>query len=380
MNIKIGAKIKALRKRDDITQEQLAESLGVSNQAISRWESESGYPDIEYITPLANLFNVTIDYLFDHDTAEKRRRIEDYLTQFSKRKYEEPYPGNEQIELMRRALAEFPAEESLLINLAEALYWKWISNGLYWTSNERNGPDVEKNKSFGCWEESVKIMEGLLATSTDDIIRGQCRYNLATIYGAIGEKEKLLAVAEQCGTLYNSKEHILARASLGEDGIKSKQELVGLLPHILQNILITRPDLPENANTDTEIEKYDFLIRFWKFIYRGDYGVYNEQVAALYNCYARILYETKPEEAVEAFEQSFVFAKMQDELAGVEAEKTYTSPYLNRIKYKLENFPSRRRVCDLLKWLKNDKYQSLRENERFAAMVKEAEAWVAERG
>ena len=42
MNIKIEAKIKELRKRDDVTQERLAEVLGVTNQAISRWESETG--------------------------------------------------------------------------------------------------------------------------------------------------------------------------------------------------------------------------------------------------------------------------------------------------------------------------------------------------
>ena len=52
MNIKIGARIKELRKTQNATQEQLAEALGVTNQAISRWENESGYPDIEYIVPI----------------------------------------------------------------------------------------------------------------------------------------------------------------------------------------------------------------------------------------------------------------------------------------------------------------------------------------
>jgi len=66
MNVKIGIKIKELRKRDNITQELLAEVLGVTNQAISKWESESGYPDIECISSIADFFNVTIDYLFDH--------------------------------------------------------------------------------------------------------------------------------------------------------------------------------------------------------------------------------------------------------------------------------------------------------------------------
>ena len=78
MNIKIGTKIKELRKRDNITQERLAEAIGVTNQAISKWEGENGYPDIEYITPIADFFNVIIDYLFDHDTDERRRKMEEY--------------------------------------------------------------------------------------------------------------------------------------------------------------------------------------------------------------------------------------------------------------------------------------------------------------
>ena len=54
MNIKIGTRIKTLRKRDGVTQEKLADALGVTPQAVSKWESETGYPDLEYLTPIAN--------------------------------------------------------------------------------------------------------------------------------------------------------------------------------------------------------------------------------------------------------------------------------------------------------------------------------------
>ena len=66
MKIKIGARIKELRKQQNATQEQLAEALGITNQAISKWESESGYPDIEYIIPIANFFKVSANYLLDN--------------------------------------------------------------------------------------------------------------------------------------------------------------------------------------------------------------------------------------------------------------------------------------------------------------------------
>ena len=47
MNIKIGAKIKSLRREQKVTQEALAAGIGVTPQAISRWESENGYPSIK---------------------------------------------------------------------------------------------------------------------------------------------------------------------------------------------------------------------------------------------------------------------------------------------------------------------------------------------
>ena len=66
MDIKIGLRIKELRKRKNMTQEQLAEALGITGQAISKWESGNGYPDITYIMPIAKYFNVATDYLLEN--------------------------------------------------------------------------------------------------------------------------------------------------------------------------------------------------------------------------------------------------------------------------------------------------------------------------
>ena len=63
MTICIGAKIKELRKRDNMTQEQLAEKLNVSRQAVSKWESNTAYPDISNLILLRDIFDVTLDYL-----------------------------------------------------------------------------------------------------------------------------------------------------------------------------------------------------------------------------------------------------------------------------------------------------------------------------
>jgi transcriptional regulator with XRE-family HTH domain len=385
MNVKIGEKIKALRKRDNITQEYLAEVLGVTSQAVSKWESGNSYPDIEYIAPIANLFNVTTDYLFDHDMEEKRRKVQEYLAQYSKRQFDKPRPDDEQIALMRRALAEFPAEETLLIKLAEALCWKW-SSGLWnktrlWnkTLGDYEIPDVVMNKSLDYWEESMKIMEELLASSTNDVIRGQCRYWLAQIYGNIGEKEKLLALAEKCGSIYGSKEDILSSSFWGEDGIRYKQEYLSAMLVPLQNTL--RP-LAKRAGADTANEAFIILFKLHELIFRDDCGIHSHWLTFLYQCHARSLIDdNKPDETIKALEQAFAHAKKFAEFAGRKKKKTNTSPFTDLMKQPIVNYYNPdSEVRGLLETLKQDKFQSLGENADFAALVLEVEAWVAERG
>ena len=62
--MKIGKIIKKLRKERDISQEKLADYLGISYQAISKWENGTSLPDITLIVPLANFFCVSADELF----------------------------------------------------------------------------------------------------------------------------------------------------------------------------------------------------------------------------------------------------------------------------------------------------------------------------
>ena len=64
MNIDIGSRIKSLRVSHSMTQEQLAQQLGVTAQAVSKWESNTNIPDIQMLPDLAIKFGVSIDDLF----------------------------------------------------------------------------------------------------------------------------------------------------------------------------------------------------------------------------------------------------------------------------------------------------------------------------
>jgi len=66
----LGEKIKEARKNMGLSQEQLAEKLCVSRQAITKWESDRGIPDITNLKALARLLDVSIDYLLDDGISE----------------------------------------------------------------------------------------------------------------------------------------------------------------------------------------------------------------------------------------------------------------------------------------------------------------------
>lgn len=75
MEIKLGRKIKSLRKQKNISQEVLAQYLGVSFQAVSKWESETAMPDITLVPAIASFFGVSTDELFDYNHFEIPRFI-----------------------------------------------------------------------------------------------------------------------------------------------------------------------------------------------------------------------------------------------------------------------------------------------------------------
>lgn len=65
----LSDRIKELRTRNGLSQAELAEKLHVSRQAVTKWESGRGYPDIDNLKAMATLFNVSVDYLLDDDAA-----------------------------------------------------------------------------------------------------------------------------------------------------------------------------------------------------------------------------------------------------------------------------------------------------------------------
>ena len=63
----LGQKLKEIRKKFGLSQEQLAEIINVSRQAITKWETDAGLPDTENLKELSRIFEISIDYLLDNN-------------------------------------------------------------------------------------------------------------------------------------------------------------------------------------------------------------------------------------------------------------------------------------------------------------------------
>ena len=74
MENKLAENIRTFRKQRALTQEQLAEKIGVSRQSVSKWETDSAIPDIEKLKLLAEIFEVSITELLGMECEEDTKR------------------------------------------------------------------------------------------------------------------------------------------------------------------------------------------------------------------------------------------------------------------------------------------------------------------
>ena len=114
----IGNKIKQLRYKAGLTQEQLATRLGISAQSVSKWENAVTMPDIALLPMLAGELGVTIDELFDLTTSQRLRRIEKRLD------LEEEFPSDvfkEYEDFLKNQLEE-NEDKSKILSLLAHLY------------------------------------------------------------------------------------------------------------------------------------------------------------------------------------------------------------------------------------------------------------------
>lgn len=215
----IGEIIKELRKQRKITQEELAELVGVTPQAISKWERDVGYPDITQIVPLSKVFGVSTDEILGVNSGDDEKQVEEYI--FLSYKSVVINGGHERaIEILREAQSKFPRSYLLKVKLADTLI----------SSNS-------KNKDKAVYDEVINILNYVLEHCTDSKTRNEALDLLALTYDYIGEKEKMMQVVEQMVPFIYSREQFMLYkwSDCGQEGLEKKQGyLLNLFSEMIQ--------------------------------------------------------------------------------------------------------------------------------------------------
>lgn len=179
----IGATIKKLRRERDITQEQLAEYLSVSPQAVSQWETDKTAPDISQLPALANVFGITTDRLLGVDITKNKEKIKAIIDEanayYAKSQFAEAIP------ILEKGLREFPRSFELMSELSENL------------------------SCLGKCGEAIELCDKILAECTDDKIRYETIQRLIFAYNNSGNNKKAVELANTCPPAWMSRENCL---------------------------------------------------------------------------------------------------------------------------------------------------------------------------
>lgn len=202
MKCTIGDNIRALRKKNNITQEKLAEYLNVSYQSISKWENNITLPHISLLPAIANMFNVSIDELYNFTQEKTNYKIKYYSDEYKRLCNIGDNEGR--VKLMRQAISEYPKTYMFLNYLARSLY-------------RCNGSDIHS-------DEIISLCERILDDCTDDTIRASALQTIARTYHLIGEKAKAVEYAMCIPTMRQSREFVLKEILDGEEKIKQLEE------------------------------------------------------------------------------------------------------------------------------------------------------------
>jgi len=113
--MKINEQIRSLRRERKMTQEQLAEAVGVSAAAVSKWESGQSVPEIGMMMALADYFEVSLDTLVGYEVRSRRRAdmAEDIRRLTVAKKYEQA------IQLAEESLRRYPNDFAIVRRSAE---------------------------------------------------------------------------------------------------------------------------------------------------------------------------------------------------------------------------------------------------------------------
>ncbi|MBQ9087098.1 MAG: helix-turn-helix transcriptional regulator [Clostridia bacterium] len=230
----IGNKIKELRKQRGITQEQLADVIGVSFQAVSKWENNISLPDITLAPVLAGYFGVSLDDLFDYNLEKIKSEVLSIARKTVKYREKDQEEGRKIIE---EGLKKFPNNDILLCNMLYLInYWK--------------EPD-----------KTIDIALRVIDVTKDNSTKYDALRFLAYAYKAKGDIGSARSALEQIPEIYFSRLSEMAYILSGEEKMKAAQTQKGVS---LSNLIEMQSRVAEchieNGDMKVALKEYEKAI------------------------------------------------------------------------------------------------------------------------
>ena len=350
----IGQRIKLLRKKNDLTQEALADLLGVTYKSVSKWECGLTSPDLALIVPLAKILGITTDELLG--ATERDKRLDELEKEYVKA-YKISFPEGT-LEVAKTAVKEYPAD------------MKWL-NRMAWDSWSLAISTMADGEAFEAERERIiKIFERVIANTDDDNEKTHAICGITGCLCGKGAKTE----AKQYVELYPAtkidpleKERLMGACLEGEEQIKHKQTyLIKHLDALINAVLWNKSGKDEDVSAAAE-----GVIK--AMIPDGNYLEHHHPMCNLNLRKARIAMSRGDHDlALECLKASAYHAKAYDEICiDKRGEYRYTAPLFDRIVFdsRLEPMCSGTVLGDVKENCKKEMFAPLFEREDFKAIL-----------
>jgi transcriptional regulator with XRE-family HTH domain len=334
MKITISQSLRRLRRERGNTQTDLAAHLGISMQAVSKWETGDGYPDIELLPAIASYYNVSIDELLGVDEAKRSEKIAEYL----QRDIELNHLGRveESLALCRAAYAEFPNEPVIMGVLMKAIFNVTLKTG-EWQSS--------------CKDEIITFGEKIIDSATvrergalDTAIQ-LCCYACSFTDDLEGAKR----YAEMAPDYSITRNALYPNALSGKEMRAAYQSNVKRLTQMLANEIGT---LAGNGMYDPAfaISAHEAQLRLYELVFpNGDYGCYHKLLQAYKDLAVNHARLGDCEAAVECLAKAAGYAVAYD----TRETSPHTSPFVDMLVDDITD-SAKNNVGNQSLWLLND--------------------------
>ena len=311
----IGEKIKELRKKNDLTQEKLADYLCVSYQAVSKWECGLSSPDLSLIGALTKLLHVSADELL----GLKNYGIDARREELEKEERETWISGDlaKRYEIACIAVAEYPGEMK---------YLNWLA----WCEAMRSFDFKDDKEYIAEQEKAIKHFAIVIENATDAKVKTSAVQGVVQYLCFRGRHDEAKKYAEMYPDNNGvSKESVLLDCLRGEEKAKHYQNM---LANMLSKILDHIGD--DNLEACEAQEKILSAI-----ITDGNYLFYNGYLAHNYRKRATIYtLNGEYEKAIEHLQKALEYAIAADDSDKENTVYRFTSPFLNQLEYNPDDF------------------------------------------